>query len=122
MTWAPHPSARRLTPAEEAFYTQQVLAQMAQRRPAYLNERNRAAHEAARQRGLSGGANLDAVVAVGAVLFVGMTVASYYLVRGVAPKKSANAYGGAAAASNILFPLVGPIVVGIVAANADGKR
>ena len=55
-------------------------------------------------------------------LYIGTTVASYYLVRGMAPKKSANSYGGAAAASNLVFPLIGPIVVGIMASNADGKR
>lgn len=167
MTWAPHPQARRLSPAEEAAAYARLLSQLeeaiaeARSRAQWAIAEDNRAHgisttvapgqfdprplsaEEARLRaqlqdlrallargerpplsgGLgAGGADLDVVVAVGAAIFLGMTVASYYLVRGVAPKKSANAYGGAAAASNILFPLIGPIVVGIVAANAEGKR
>ena len=62
------------------------------------------------------------VIAVVALAVVGTTVASYYLVKNVAPKKSAKAYGAGAAASNLLVPIVGPVIVGLIAAGDKGKR
>lgn len=109
MTWMPHPAARRLSPAEEAFYTQQVLAQQALRRPPLGRIYNP-----------ESGAETALMVIL--ALYIGTTVASYYLVRGMAPKKSANSYGAGAAAANLIMPIVGPVAVGLMAANADGKR
>ncbi len=150
MTWAPHPNARRLTPLEEAIATARVLRMQHARgsgplvpsvrltpsQLAYLNARYQAAHEEFARKhpeefakrhpmGDPTPGSDTAILAVSAVaiaLYVGTTVASYYLVRDMAPKKSAKSYGAGAAAANLLFPIIGPVVVGLAAAGAQGKR
>ncbi len=77
----------------------------------------------ARAMGASEGETTVAIVGLTILaLYVGSTVASYYLVRDMAPKKSAKSYGAGAAAANLFFPIIGPVVVGLAAAGAQGKR
>lgn len=77
----------------------------------------------ARAMGASEGETTVAIVGLTVLaLYVGTTVASYYLVRDMAPKKSAKSYGAGAAAANLFFPIIGPVVIGLAAAGAQGKR
>ena len=123
MTWAPHPHARRLTPVEEALHSQRLRAQQAA--IPHFSQRMPPAPPFASQAGLgaSGDGVAVSIMALSFIaLYVGTTVASYYLVRDMAPKKSAKSYGAGAAAANLFFPIVGPVVVGVAAASAQGKR
>lgn len=125
MTWAPVPGTPRvvLTPEEEQRWRQWYASQppVAARLPAAL-EQYRAFR--AQQAGLGDSGDGMAAAAFMALiaLYVGTTVASYYLVRDIAPKKSAKSYGSLAVSANLIFPIVGPVIVGLVAANDKGKR
>lgn len=117
----------RTTVALGHFHSEPLSAEEARIRQQIAALRRFAAQRAGGSRALAGDSDavMFSVVGMYAAILVGIaatTAASYYLVRGVAPKKSANAYGGVAAASNLIFPLIGPLVVGIMAANAEGKR
>lgn len=118
MTWMPHPDARRLTPAEAAALHAQLRMQQALRPPLSMPPVRPAMGEPL----YNPNSGAETFLAVVLAIYVGTTIASYYLVRGMAPKKSANSYGAGAAAANLFFPIVGPVVVGLAAAGAEGKR
>jgi hypothetical protein len=108
---------------EEALFTQRLRAQQAAS-PHFTQRLPLSPPFAGPLYNPNSGAETTIVMfgAVALALYAATTVASYYLVRGVAPKKSANSYGAGAAAANLFVPIIGPLVVGIAAANAGGKR